>query len=134
MKRQLLILLVISLASLALNTGKSVAQSTARVQIPFDFIVNNHVLPAGSYFVTRIERHVVRLTSQSTSATAIVNPHPDEKPQSPSLVFMRVGREYFLAEVWFDRTAGLKVPQSERQKEALLAFTDVPGKRVVALR
>jgi hypothetical protein len=134
MKRQLLIVLAICLVSLALNAGKAAAQGSSRVEIPFDFIVGNRVLPADSYLVTRVGPHVIRLASHRTSVASIVTPHHDEKGQTPSLVFTRVSREYFLAEVWFGRRAGLKVPQGEREREALRALKDAASKRIVALR
>ncbi|HEY1271130.1 MAG TPA: hypothetical protein VGF08_04070 [Terriglobales bacterium] len=133
MKYKLFIALAIGLLVLGLNSAAVAAPPTAKVNVPFDFIVGNNHLPAGSYFVSALNGHLVALGSSTGYARTIVTRHYGEARQFPALVFNRVGRQYFLAEVWFDWNEGMKVPQGNAEKEALRAVKE-STKTVLAMQ
>jgi len=135
MRHKLFVALAIAAVGLALNAVTATAQQRARAKIPFDFLVGDKHLPAGVYFVTPISAHVIALSNQNESVTTIVTAQDNEtRQQTPSLVFKCIGREHFLATVWFDKEAGVNIPKSAAEKEALRAMNGTPSKAVVALR
>lgn len=86
-----------------------------RVNIPFDFMVSNHTLPAGEYVVSAVwgesnaawriadrQRHSAYLITNSASSPAGVEHHI-------SLVFRQYGGEYSLIQFWLDGNRGRDV-------------------------
>jgi hypothetical protein len=78
------------------------------VNIPFDFVVGNSDLPAGSYMVQSVGDVGGGLRIDSTDKTKAVYrlsyPIVEMDPSTTSkVVFHRYGNKYFLAEIW---TAG----------------------------
>ena len=89
------------------------SQTQLRVNIPFDFTVSNHTLPAGQYDV-----HTVWGTNTLTweignrqksaffSTNAVSSPKSDH---TCSLLFRRFGGEYALVQFWTDGHEGRDV-------------------------
>ena len=88
-------------------------QRLMTVNIPFEFSVEDHYLPAGQYVVfTVTPERSIRIASADGKPSAIVNTVPNyaEAPSTNSrLVFRRYGDDYFLAQVW---TAGQNVARN----------------------
>ena len=90
------------------------SQTQIRVNVPFDFTVGNHTLPAGQYEVNtvfsnngstwRINNH------QGNSAVMLTNEASAPKvDHTCSLLFHRSGGEYSLVEFWLDGNKGRDV-------------------------
>jgi hypothetical protein len=124
------------------------AQSTHRVaaDVPFEFIVGNKTLPAGSYVLaaatTSGEGVMIRKRAGNALAIRLTNSIQGKLNKSkPSLVFHRYGQTYFLAEVWNGDLNGRgllksdRERQMEREQEAIASKTDAtnPGYEVVVV-
>jgi len=51
--RRILVIGLGALMCLAATAGSARAQDTLEVKVPFDFMANGHMLPAGNYTITR---------------------------------------------------------------------------------
>src|SRR2546423_13854639 len=74
-----------------------------KVEIPFEFSVNNKVLPAGVYNVERSRENVLLIRSENNheaSASLTVAVQANDAPETGELVFHRYGDTYFLFQVW----------------------------------
>ncbi len=133
MKRNLLIALAV--AVVALSAVNAVAQNVGRADIPFNFIVGNRMLPAGSYAVIHREPRVITLVSATEIVGTTVTPgHNETREATSSLVFRRIGQQYFLETAWISGEGDLIVPVSDRQKEALRAVSQKKEASIVAVR
>lgn len=93
-----------------------------RVNIPFGFIVDDHVLPAGAYSIVAVTAdNTIALVSADRKNSLTVRDMPNYAgAASPNsrLVFSRYGNEYFLAEVWTKGDIIARKPfVSDRQKQ-----------------
>lgn len=113
MKKQMFVVLVMIGALLAL-AGSAHAQAIAVVEakIPFDFVVENHKLPAGEYriepvFKGRLDRLMIRRRDGGAVTTVLTMPSQAKELQTETrLIFRRYGNEYFLSQIW---TSGQKL-------------------------
>ena len=125
--RALSILAVLAVAAL-LATPMAFAQSEyLKANIPFDFVVADRDLPAGTYRVRcRAESNSVILrgvdvkvaliaTTNSTSAAKL--------PREGKLIFTRYGNSYFLAEIWtpWNRTGNALIKSKAEREVAAQA-------------
>jgi len=100
--------------------GQTVRHQVAN--IPFDFVVGNSELPAGSYMVQRVGDNGGGLRIDSTDKTKAVfrlsSPIVEIDPSETSkLVFHRYGNKYFLAEIWTaGENNGRKLMKSPNEK------------------
>ncbi len=101
MKNRVATILILALIALP---GLASAQGTiVKAQVPFDFIVNDKTIHAGTCTVENIGRHglpilVISNASESVLIGAARNPSW-KAPEKPVLVFHRYGDRYFLATV-----------------------------------
>ncbi len=100
---------VIVAAAMISAAGVSVASAQTRVvaKVPFDFVVGETVMPAGSYTVQGVEDEtgVVSVESADGRAAAVTLAQPTEPLETfsgPHLVFEKFGGRYFLARVVAD--------------------------------
>ena len=90
------------------------SQTKIRVNIPFDFTVGNHTLPAGKYdvgpaFTGRDASWLIN-NHQGNSAVMLTNAVSAPKvDHTCSLLFRRFGGEYSLVEFWLGGTQGRDV-------------------------
>ena len=94
----------IAIGLLALLAAPAVyAQSTMRVDIPFQFHVQNQVLPAGAYRVS-YDAAFQRMALLLPDGSGMFLPaHTAYRPRAEyvgSLVFHKYGNAYFLRQVW----------------------------------
>jgi len=100
--KKIIAIAAILLASLATVGSASAQDHAAKANIPFGFYVENKWVPSGTY----------TLTSDSTNPTVIAIRNGDSKvsllsvghtedavPGSHSLVFEKIGEDYFLREI-----------------------------------
>jgi hypothetical protein len=92
--------------------------------VPFEFVVDGHSLPAGDYMVSKINEVgylAVRNESSGTAPVAISTVPPGGNMGDygvETLTFHRYGSDYFLAAVWDGYThQGFSVPMSRAEKE-----------------
>jgi|SRR4030095_2515996 hypothetical protein len=96
-----------------------------RVNIPFDFIVTNKKLPAGEYYIGRVQSYSdIVLDISNVDRFAHVFPLTTavqtlEAKTEGTLVFHRLGDQYFLSQIWAagSRT-GRVIPKSRSEREA----------------
>lgn len=90
------------------------------VEVPFPFVVADHTLPAGRYFVTNIAETRLRIYN-STRQSAFAQTHSvqgDAPEGSGKMVFHRYGDVYFLSEVWTPgRDSGQQLTRSRAEEE-----------------
>jgi hypothetical protein len=113
--------ILLALTVLLLATAAQAQTTNVKASIPFDFVVGNHAYPAGEY--------TVKSLSQSSSAIRIDNADESEKGVTLSgacekvqpatqttLVFQRLGNNYFLYQVWTEGSStGREFPMSKAQ-------------------
>jgi hypothetical protein len=89
------------------------SQTQIRVNVPFDFTVGNHTLPAGQYEVNTVSNagNTWRINNhQGNSAVMLTNAASAPKvDHTCSLLFRRFGGEYSLVEFWLDGNQGRDV-------------------------
>jgi len=91
------------------------SQTRVRVNIPFDFTVGNHTLPAGQYEVSTVwsdnssawkiadaQRHSAFLMTNAVSSPAGVD-------HTTSLLFRKYAGEYSLVQFWLEGNRGRDV-------------------------
>ena len=124
---------MIAMAVMA-STRIAQAQEGMKVNIPFDFVAGNKVLPAGEYSVeVSGPMHMLLLIDRKdASAAAFINTNAavSAEPQSASkLIFNRYGDRYFLSQVWTaGYSTGRQLLKSAREKEmAQVAKNETQG-------
>ena len=115
----------------------------AEATIPFDFVVQDGVLPAGTYQISRVSQNGILVRSLDGNFRAISTTYAANSQSAGKgrLVFTRYGNRYFLHEVLCsDWHINAVIPRSSREKrgrveEAQLAGTQtVAANRVVAAK
>ena len=120
--RALNIFAVPALAALLATPMVFAQDEYLKANIPFDFVVSNRTLPAGTYTVqckggshsvilrgVDVKAALIAIT-QSTSAAKL--------PREGMLIFNRYGNSYFLAEVWRPGNPnGNALPKSKTERE-----------------
>ena len=107
----------------ALGTMSLMAQMTkaGNAEIPFDFQIQDQVLPAGSYTVDETSTTgliVVRNDDTRKAVLALAPVRTSGKEDGPKLVFHRYGDRYFLSEIWLTgEDAGHMIRPGKLEKE-----------------
>jgi len=129
MKRKMLTL--VGTLSLFVAAASAHAQ-TIKVKgtIPFDFIVNRAILPAGQYMIESlgsVDGRTLLIRSSDMKPKASVNAFSLQSLNTcerTKLVFHRYGDRYFLAEIWVaGNSSGHELPKSPREVEVAKDFT-----------
>ena len=94
--------------------GSTAGATDVEVKVPFPFVVNGHMLPAGKYLVEREGADTVRIRGeQGTRGGAYVlgMPASGHNPagHQPSLEFTRGESAYVLSNVWESANTGLTI-------------------------
>jgi len=107
-------------SSLAAVGNLSAQDHMVRATIPFDFILNKKVLPAGSYAISSLSPNAVEvrnLKGHMAEVSAVLA--DDKQSTNPVLVFQKYGNQYFLSEVLGPSSAlNVAVPRSKREQRA----------------
>ena len=119
------------LASLAAVGSASAQDHAAKATIPFNFSVSNVWLPSGTYTLTSdaASPYVVSLRNEDNKTLLINVAHADDvQPGSHTLVFKKIGNEYFLHAIHC-ATRGMNVafPESKREKKAESREASLPA-------
>lgn len=122
MKRRISTLLG-TLGLLLVAACASAQTLNVKANVPFDFVVNQAALPAGSYSIDELGTGspvlVIRGDNGKGSMVAISN-HAESRDASPDshLVFHRYGDQYFLAQIWVQgESAGRQLRMTRREAE-----------------
>ncbi len=97
-----LVIIMTSAVSVNAQSGRIVG----RVDIPFDFTVNNRTLSAGRYLVETASSNgmdILRVRSATNASSVIFLTHSVQSSTAPDtgkLIFNRYGNQYFLSQVW----------------------------------
>jgi hypothetical protein len=117
MKR--LILQVVGVLSLLLAAGSVLAQSnTVRVDIPFNFQIGGHALPAGLYRISPLgmTSEAFAVANEKTREADVIVPNKlmVAKPSATTkLVFRAYGDRYFLSQIWIEgKDIGRALPRT----------------------
>jgi hypothetical protein len=97
--------MVLAAAALLVQARAARAEETVVAKVPFAFVVNGVVLPAGDYVITRDTRQpgLIAISSLSgerraltlTRSAAVANGASEQ----PKLEFERIGNQVFLSEI-----------------------------------
>jgi hypothetical protein len=108
----------------ALASAPLAAEQPMKLDIPFDFVVSDRVLPSGQYTVsggTAPGTVLIQNTVSHAAAFAITN--AASKPMSaryanPGVTFQRYGDRYFLSKVWpYGSDQGHELPKCRLERE-----------------
>jgi hypothetical protein len=93
---------------------------TFKIDVPFDFIVNDHTMPAGQYTITQASNDWEVISGDAgrvvTFAPAVVD---GASGSNNLLIFHQLGDKYFLAELWpSGSTRGRAVGGHSLEREA----------------
>ena len=138
-----LIKFVLLIALAVVGTGQpSKAQSLnygLRANIPFDFIVGNQTIPAGSYSFKRARQDddlILQISNFAGKTVTFRNTIlvTTLKPKNKSiLVFHRYDNKYFLSQVWPAGTlAGRSLPPARSERDIRRKETLASSKRAVS--
>lgn len=128
MNRILKILAAFSI--LFVGTARAQSSRPLTSTIPFDFYVDNRIMPAGEYItVVDVQLHqIVMLPVDSPGTGALglyflISKERNEVPESSQLVFTKYSPDrIFLTRIWHDGVrTGVELPKSRREREAVTA-------------
>ncbi|MGC2529299.1 MAG: hypothetical protein WA639_16235 [Candidatus Acidiferrum sp.] len=126
MKKRTLILAAVVALTVMASARAVQAQEAFVVNIPFDFVAGNQLLPAGEYSV-KISgtQHTLLLIDRKYSlASPFLNTNAVDASEIQSqskLVFNRYGHRYFLSLIWgAGDFQGRQLQKSAREKEIAL--------------
>jgi hypothetical protein len=130
MKKQALMVLTTLSLFVTLAALSVYAQSDMRleVNIPFEFSITNHVLPAGEYTVSRLAQNgqnvlVIRSVGCSVHEVFLTLPTRARTiPNQSALVFHQYGDQYFLSKIWTSgNDTGRELGESRAELELIRA-------------
>jgi hypothetical protein len=127
-KRFLNVLAVASVVAVLSPLFVSIQAAEVKCAIPFTFTVNGTTLPAGTYTLSS-ENNAMVIRSQSRTAIVLSNRMESRTAKDIKAVFLKVGDQYFLSEVWMGGGNGRELPKPKTNIEKLGANT--PIERVV---
>ena len=96
---------LLALTVLLLATAAQAQTTNVKANIPFDFVVGDHAYPAGEYTVKSLSQGsaAIRIDNADESENGITLSSACSKAQpaaATTLVFERLGDNYFLHQVW----------------------------------
>ncbi len=113
--------ILLALTVLLLATAAQAQTSSVKASIPFDFVVGDHAYPAGEYTVKSLSQGsaAIRIDNADESEKGITLSNACSKAQpavGTTLVFKRLGDNYFLYQVWTaGKSLGREFPMSKAE-------------------
>jgi len=107
-------------AVLAVSCLSAQSDHKTTAAVPFDFMVGNRHMPAGTYDITSGQSTLlVRGEDNGSASFAIaISAYAAKTQEQAKLVFKRYGERYFLSQVWYpgsDQGRQLQVSKVERE-------------------
>jgi hypothetical protein len=134
MKTQLIRMSVFAVVTAAAVYAQS--SQVGKANIPFDFIVASHTMPAGQYTVepSMVAPLLILKSADGQVQSVITNSIQSVNAQTVGkLVFHRYGNEYFLSEAWTPGSnSGRQLRMSGHERELAARARIAPGTTVVA--
>ncbi len=126
MRKQLLVAAAVGVLALAGPRAASAQAQVTTVKVPFQFVVGDTVLPAGSYVVTNIGDGsgplCVRSEDGKSVATVMVNVADERLHRSnATFSFATIGGQRFLSTVRTPGTRAQVIPLPKDRVDAVLA-------------
>jgi len=112
-------LITVALLGIALSTAYA-QKSTATVNIPFTFTVDDARMPAGEYIISSTSERVVTLQhlgGPEAKTTMTDNGSSTKSDGRAKLVFHKYGNAYFLAAAW--------LPNSDHAREFYASSNEI---------
>ena len=134
MKNAKWMLTVTVLLMSGLMAAQSLTSSTVVANVPFDFMVNNKIIPAGECVVKSADGNILTISNfEARKAVLATSSHEDAaKGDRTVMVFERYGSQYFLSEIRIKGAdASYKLPQS--RAEAELRAQNAPASQMTLL-
>jgi hypothetical protein len=113
--------ILLALTVLLLATAAQAQTTNVKASIPFDFVVGDHAYSAGEYTVKSLSQGsaAIRIDNADESEKGITLSNACGKVQpadGTTLVFQRLGDNYFLYQVWTEGSSlGRKFPMSKAE-------------------
>jgi hypothetical protein len=106
-----------------LMAAQSLTSSSVVAQVPFDFMVNDKIIPAGECVVksTGMEGQILAIRNFDARKSALVtssNAEANQAADSTVLVFKQYGNQYLLSEIRLEGSnRTYKLPESHAEAE-----------------
>jgi hypothetical protein len=123
MKKRLMVLAAVMTLTVMASARVAQAQQSLVINIPFDFVAGNQLLPAGEYAVklSGPQHSLILIDRKYSLASSFMNTNAvaaNEIPAESKLVFNRYGHRYFLSQIWtVGNSNGRQLQKSAREKE-----------------
>ena len=115
--KRIIAIALFAASSLSAAGNLSAQEHLVKANIPFDFTVNNNVLPAGTYTISSLSPNAIQIRNVNGHAAELSLVQNDEKrSKTPVLVFQRYGNQYFLHEILAANALNVTVPRSKREQ------------------
>ena len=121
----------------SLMAAQSLSSSHVVAQVPFDFMVNNKIIPAGECIVQAVDldARVVTIRNVAAKKSLLARSSHEEANKSADLtvlVFNRYGNRYFLSEIRLEGSAET-YKLSESRVETELRAQNAPASQKTLL-
>lgn len=86
-----------------LTTGAFAASNKQTANVPFEFHLGDHVMPAGNYTIRQLTDESLVISNDAAGAKSVALTFPAQRTKDETeakLVFRHVGDQYFLVQVW----------------------------------
>jgi len=135
MKRNLFGILTTLTFALLISVPLS-AQTIAKATVPFDFMVGQTHMPAGTYEISPLGSAAILIRDSKTAKNvlSLFNRNEPDRNDTPKLVFHRYGDKYFLSTVSRGNGGAMQLPTSKLEEEVRIASSSVPQKTVIAAK
>jgi hypothetical protein len=120
MKNAKWMLTVTVLLMSGLMAAQSLTSSAVVANVPFEFMVNNKMIPAGECVVKSTDGTVLTISNFEARKAALVSSSHEDAAKSDRtvMVFQRYGSQYFLSEIRIKGAeVSYKLPQSRAEIE-----------------
>ena len=134
--KRIIAIALFAASSLAAAGNLSAQEHMVKANIPFDFTVNNKVLPAGTYTISSLSPNAVEVRNMNGHIAELsLVQNDDKRSKTPVLVFQRYGSQYFLHEILAANSLNVTVPASKReQRRQQEAKLQESGQTLIALK
>jgi hypothetical protein len=122
--------ILLALTVLLLATAAQAQTTNVKATIPFDFVVGDHAYSAGEYTVKSVSQGsaAIRIDNADESEKGITLSNACSKAQpavGTTLVFQRLGDNYFLYQVWTEgNSAGRQFRTSKKEVQLAKNFSE----------
>jgi hypothetical protein len=133
MKNAKWMLTVTVLLMSGLMAAQSLTSSTVVANVPFDFMVNNKIIPAGECTAKSLSGDVLAINNFEARKGALANSsHKDANSDRTVMVFERYGSQYFLSEIRIEGS-DVSYKLSKSRAEVELRAQNAPASQMTLL-